>query len=290
MVVNFILGITKTELNLRGFMSSRYITWKEKMHDIIFESTTPQGRAFDIVLIIAIICSSLLLMVESVDKLRAEYGVLMSYGEIFFFTCFSVEYVLRVICSRRRLRYVTSFFGIIDLMAVLPALIGFFFPAANYLISVRIFRLLRLFRILKMFRYVGEARLLLRSLKASGPKITVFLIAVFAIVLIAGTVMYVVEGPENGYASIPESMYWAIVTISTVGYGDISPQTAIGKFLSSVLMILAYGILAVPTGIISYELAQNAKTKESRKCASCGAEHDDTDVFCRQCGNKLKEI
>ncbi len=274
---------------MRGFMSSRYVYWKEKLHDIIFESTSRQGKTFDVVLIVAIICSSLLLMAESVDELQAEYGTLMAYGELFFFICFSVEYVLRVISSRRRLRYVTSFFGIIDLIAVLPVLIGFFFPAANYLISVRIFRLLRLFRILKMFRYVGEATLLLRSLKASWPKITVFLIAVFAIVLIAGTVMYVVEGPENGYSSIPESMYWAIVTISTVGYGDISPQTGIGKFLSGILMILAYGILAVPTGIISYELAQNTKLQVNRKCSNCASEHDNTDVFCRKCGNKLKE-
>ena len=270
-------------------MSKGYVYWKDKLHDIIFESTTPAGKAFDIILIIVIVCSSLLLMAESVEGLQEQYGTAMEYGEIFFFTWFFVEYVLRVICSKRRRRYITSFFGIIDLMAVLPALMGFFLPAANYLISVRIFRLLRLFRILKMFRYVVEARLLLRSLKASGPKITVFLIAVFSIVTIAGTLMYVVEGPENGYSSIPESMYWAIVTVSTVGYGDISPQTEIGKFLASVLMISAYGILAVPTGIISYELAQNAKSSMFETCVKCGTECDNRDRFCRKCGNQLKE-
>lgn len=269
---------------------SSYEKWKENLHDIIFESTTPQGKAFDVALIIAIICSSLLLMAESVPNLNETYGIVMKYGEIFFFACFSVEYVLRVICSKRRLKYVTSFFGIIDLMAVLPALIGFVFPAANYLVSVRIFRLLRLFRIFKMVRYVDESMLLLRSLKASKPKITVFVIAVFSIVTIVGTLMYVVEGPDNGYSSIPESMYWAIVTISTVGYGDISPQTAIGKFIASTLMIVAYGILAVPTGIISYELAQNAKTSRKKTCPNCGAKYDDADEFCRKCGYQLKTV
>lgn len=270
-------------------MRNRDVNWKDKLHDIIFESTTPQGKAFDIILIIAIVCSSLLLMAESVEGLKERYGTAMTYGEIFFFSCFSVEYILRVICSKRRLKYVTSFFGIIDLMAVLPALIGFIFPAANYLIAVRIFRLLRLFRIFKMFRYIDESRLLLRALKASKPKITVFVIAVFSIVTIVGTLMYAVEGPENGYSSIPESMYWAIVTISTVGYGDISPQTGVGKFLASVLMIIAYGILAVPTGIISFELAHNAKSSMSKTCINCGSPYDVTDGFCRKCGNKLKE-
>ena len=270
-------------------MNSRYVNWKEKLHDIIFESTTSQGKAFDIVLIIAIVCSSLLLMAESVQGLHERYESVMVYGELFFFTCFSVEYVLRVICSKRRLRYITSFFGIIDLMAVLPALIGFFLPAANYLITVRIFRLLRLFRIFKMIRYIDESRLLLRSLKSSRPKITVFLIAVFSIVTIVGTLMYAVEGPENGYSSIPESMYWAIVTISTVGYGDISPQTGVGKFLASVLMIIAYSIIAVPTGIISFEIAQNAKASMRKTCLHCGSECDDSDCFCKKCGSKLNE-
>ncbi len=266
-------------------MKKDYRYWKEKLHDVIFESTTMAGKIFDIVLIILIFLSSLFLMAESVEELQIQYGTIMEYGEIFFFTLFLIEYILRVFCSKRRLHYMTSFFGVIDLMAVLPALISFFFPAANYLISVRIFRLLRLFRILKMFRYVGEARLLLRSLKASGPKIIVFLITVFSIVTIAGTLMYVVEGPEHGFSSIPESMYWAIVTVSTVGYGDISPQTSIGKFLASVLMISAYGILAVPTGIISYELAQTAKNGKRKTCPSCGNEYERKDNYCKQCGH-----
>lgn len=271
-------------------MSSRYHDWKEKLHDIIFESKTPEGKAFDVALIIAIICSSLLLMAESVQSLQERYRAAMAYAEMFFFACFSVEYVLRVICSRRRMKYVTSFFGIIDLMAVLPAIIGFIFPAANYLISVRIFRLLRLFRIFKMFRYVGESRLLLRALQASMPKIVVFMIVVFSIVTIAGTLMYVVEGPENGYTSIPESMYWAIITISTVGYGDISPQTGFGKFLASAMMIVAYGIIAVPTGIITYELAHNVNAKKANAtCSNCGMEYDEPDVYCRGCGNKLND-
>jgi len=270
-------------------MRNRDVNWKEKLHDIIFESTTPEGKAFDIVLIIAIICSSLLLMAESVQGLQEKYGTAMAYGEIFFFTCFSVEYVLRVICSKRRMKYVTSFFGIIDLMAVLPALIIFFIPAANYLITIRIFRLLRLFRIFKMIRYIDESRLLLRSLKSSRPKIIVFTIFVFSIVTIVGTLMYAVEGPENGYSSIPESMYWAIVTISTVGYGDISPQTGVGKFLASVLMIIAYSIIAVPTGILSFEMAQNAKSGKRETCMNCGSEYDASDDFCRKCGSKLNE-
>lgn len=269
--------------------SNRSYHWKEKLHDIIFESTTPQGKLFDIVLIIAIICSCLLVMAESIEGLREKYGAIMFYAEWFFVASFSIEYVLRVISSKRRLQYITSFFGVIDLMATLPVLISFFVPAANYLVIVRIFRLLRLFRILKMFRYVGEARFLLKALQASRPKIIVFLVVIFSIITIVGSLMYVIEGPENGFSSIPESMYWAIVTISTVGYGDISPQTGIGKFLASALMIIAYGILAVPTGIISYELAQSAKTTTKKTCTNCGSAYHDTASYCSKCGNKLNE-
>ena len=269
--------------------NNRWYNWKEKLHDIIFESATPSGKLFDIVLIIAIICSCLLVMAESIEGLREKYGTIMSYAEWLFVASFSIEYILRVISSKRRLRYVKSFFGVIDLMATLPVLISFFVPGANYLVIVRIFRLLRLFRVLKMFRYVDEARFLLKALRASGPKVVVFLVVIFSIITIVGALMYVIEGPENGFSSIPESMYWAIVTVSTVGYGDISPQTGIGKFFASALMIVAYGILAVPTGIISYELAQSTKTITKKTCANCGGVYNDTASYCSTCGNKLNE-
>lgn len=264
-------------------------SWKYQLYRIIFESDTPSGKAFDIILIIFILCSSLLVMVESIEILREAYGTIMLVLEWFFISVFTLEYILRVICAKHRLKYVISFFGIVDLLAILPVFISIFVPAANFLIIVRVFRLLRLFRILKMVRYVEESGILLRALLASRPKIIVFIITIFSIISIVGSLMYVIEGPENGFSSIPESMYWAIVTISTVGYGDISPQTSPGKFLASLLMIIAYGILAVPTGIISFELAQEAKRPSNNKiCSNCNTKgHRADSVFCSKCGERL---
>lgn len=263
--------------------------WKDQLYIIIFESDTPNGKAFDIGLIICILCSSLLVMAFSIEILRERYGTIMFFLEWLFIGIFTLEYILRIICARKRLRYITSFFGIVDLLAILPVFISFFIPAANYLVIVRIFRLLRLFRVLKMVRYVEESGILLKALIASKPKIIVFLITIFSIITIVGSLMYVIEGPENGFTSIPESMYWAIVTVSTVGYGDISPQTGIGKLLASLLMIVAYGILAVPTGIISYELAQGAKHSSAKKvCPNCNTKGHGPDAeFCRKCGVRL---
>jgi voltage-gated potassium channel len=263
--------------------------WSSQLYTIIFKSDTKLGKAFDIWLIVFIVSSSLLVMVYSVESIREAYGHYMNILEWVFISAFSAEYILRILCSRGRTRYATSFFGIIDLMAILPAFLKFFIPSTNFLIIVRVFRLLRLFRILKMVRYVEESGVLMRAMAASKPKIVVFLLAIFTIITTVGSLMYVIEGPENGFSSIPESMYWAVVTVSTVGYGDISPHTIFGKFLASILMVVAYGILAVPTGIITYELAQTTKRSEPKQvCPECNFGKLDKDAsFCSKCGTKL---
>lgn len=263
--------------------------WSSRLYTIIFESNTKQGKTFDIWLIVLILSSSLLVMAYSVESIRETYGPYMNVLEWVFIGVFSVEYILRILCSRGRTKYATSFFGIIDLLAILPAFLKIFIPSANFLIIVRVFRLLRLFRILKMVRYVEESGVLMRAMSASKPKIVVFLLAIFTIITTVGSLMYVIEGPENGFTSIPESMYWAVVTVSTVGYGDISPHTVFGKFLASILMVVAYGILAVPTGIITYELAQTSKRSELKQvCPECnhGGLAKDAE-FCSKCGTKL---
>lgn len=262
---------------------------KEKIYDVIFESETPVGKAFDILLILTIIFNSALMIFESVESVRESYGFLITSLGWFFIFIFTIEYLLRVYVAHGRMSYIFSFFGIIDLLAILPAFFVTFLPQARLLVIFRIFRLLRLFSILKMGRYIEESSQLMRALKASRPKITVFLFTILFIIVIVGSMMYVIEGPENGFVSIPESMYWAIVTVSTVGYGDISPQTSIGKFVSGVLMIIGYSIIAVPTGIISNELAHTTKKlvggKQCRQCNWQASSLDDK--FCPKCGKEI---
>ncbi len=270
--------------------------WKTQLYKIIFEADTPEGRAFDVALIFLIIFSCLVVLAESIDGLRKTYGDILVILEWFFAAVFTLEYILRIISVHNKRRYLISFFGIVDLLTILPAFIGLFIPGALNLIVIRILRMLRLFRIFKLGRYVEESGFLLKALRASRPKITVFLFTIFSVVTIVGSLMYLIEGPENGYSNIPESMYWAIVTVSTVGYGDISPQTPIGKAIASALMILAYGILAVPTGIITYELAQASKRPVQRRnsrirtCPRCTSHvHAPEAVYCNKCGEKLPE-
>ncbi|TCK98182.1 voltage-gated potassium channel [Natranaerovirga hydrolytica] len=263
---------------------------KEKLYTIIFETDTPAGKAFDILLIVAILSNTILIIAESVDKILKAYGFwILILGWLFLFI-FAVEYILRIFLSENKKSYIFSFFGIIDLLAILPVFLGFVFPQLRFLVVIRVLRLLRLFSILKMGRYVDESSHLLRALRASRAKITVFLFTIFFIIIIVGSMMYVIEGPENDFDNIPESMYWAIVTVSTVGYGDISPQTPIGKFISSMLMIIGYGILAVPTGIISHELAHTSMINKGkvRTCSNCKKESNtDEDMFCSKCGTPL---
>ncbi|WP_246451842.1 ion transporter [Alkalicella caledoniensis] len=247
------------------------------------------GKAFDILLILTIIFNSALMIFESVESVRESYGFLITSLGWFFIFIFTIEYLLRVYVAHGRMSYIFSFFGIIDLLAILPAFFVTFLPQARLLVIFRIFRLLRLFSILKMGRYIEESSQLMRALKASRAKITVFLFTILFIIVIVGSMMYVIEGPENGFVSIPESMYWAIVTVSTVGYGDISPQTSVGKFVSGVLMIIGYSIIAVPTGIISNELAHTTKNlvggKQCRHCNWQAGSLDDK--FCPKCGKEI---
>ncbi|WNG46455.1 ion transporter [Archangium minus] len=259
------------------------------LHEIIFESDTPAGKAFDVALLWAILLSVLAVMLESVAPIRAQYGAIIRIAEWVFTVLFTLEYVLRLCAVSRPLLYARSFFGLVDLLAVLPSFVSLIFPGAQSLLVVRVLRLLRVFRVLKLVSFLGQAEVLLTALRASRPKITVFLGAVLSTVVIMGSVMYLVEGEANGFDSIPRGMYWAIVTMTTVGFGDITPKTVAGQFIASVLMIMGYGVLAVPTGIVSVELAAASRHGiNPEACPGCGAEGHDVDaVHCKFCGTRL---
>ncbi len=262
---------------------------RAKLYDIIFEADTPAGKAFDVLLLAAIFLSIVTVMLESVESVRAEYRGLLNGLEWFFTLLFTIEYVIRLLSVRHASRYATSFFGVVDLLATAPTYLSLLFPGAQTLLIIRTLRLLRVFRVFKMARYLGEARLLVDALKASRAKITVFLGAVLAVVTILGSVMYLVEGPEHGFTSIPRGMYWAIVTMTTVGYGDIAPETVPGQFIAAFLMILGYGIIAVPTGIVTVEMANASRNRGDRQeCSRCGANAHDADArYCKACGRLL---
>ena len=261
--------------------------WRTLLHEIIFEADTPVGKAFDIVLIWSIIISVMTVVLESVTGFRNAYGKVFYTIEWFFTILFTIEYFLRLISLSRPLRYAISFFGVVDLLAVIPTYLSIFIPGSHYLLSVRILRLLRIFRVLKLTAYLSEAKVLMTALRASRRKISVFLLAVLTIVVIIGSLMYVIEGEKNGFSDIPISIYWAIVTLTTVGYGDISPLTPMGKTLASLVMVIGYGIIAVPTGIVTVEISQAVKKASSstQACPACGAEGHDTDAaYCKYCG------
>ena len=266
-------------------------TLRRRLGDVIFEHDKPPDKLFDIVVLVLIVLSIILVMLESVPWIRESYGGVLRVAEWVFTVLFTVEYTLRIYTARKRLRYVTSFFGVVDLLAILPGYLSLFLLGSQYLIVVRSLRLLRIFRILKLARFLGEASVLRRALSASAPKITVFLGTVVTVVLIVGALMYVVEGAENGFTSIPKSIYWAIVTLTTVGYGDISPQTPLGQTLSAVVMIIGYGIIAVPTGIVTSELSKVDKGEgQKRVCPECGhTKHDEDATHCKFCGTRLEE-
>ena len=260
---------------------------RHRLHEIIFEADTPAGKLFDILLIISIIISVIVVMLDSVAALDLQYGKLFFYLEWFFTLIFTIEYGLRLSCIGRPAKYAKSFYGIVDLLSILPSYISLLLPAGKYLLVIRILRLLRVFRVLKLVQYVGESNFLQRALWASRRKIAVFLLSVFLLMIIFGSVMYIVEGGENGFTSIPRSIYWAIVTMTTVGYGDISPQTSLGQAIASLVMILGYGIIAIPTGIVTAELTfqQHLSTQA---CPECSAEGHDLDAtHCKFCGADL---
>jgi voltage-gated potassium channel len=263
--------------------------WKLRLYLIIFESGTRGGKIFDVCLLIAIGLSVTVVMLESVESIRSAYPVLIHSVEWFFTILFSVEYTARLLCVRRPLRYAWSFYGIIDLFAFLPSYIDLFIPTVGYFMTIRVLRLLRIFRILKLAEFMEESETLLTAFYASRRKIAVFISVVLAVVLIMGTVMYLVEGEKNGFNSIPRGVYWAIVTITTVGYGDITPHTVLGRILACFLMIMGYGIIAVPTGIFSMELLQAAQAKGARTCGNCQTREADREArFCRRCGKPLE--
>lgn len=268
---------------------SRQKSWRLKVHEIIFEADTRAGKVFDVALFTAIFLSVILVLLDSMTELHLQYGFELYLAEWIITTLFTVEYILRLISIGKPLIYARSFFGIVDLLAILPTFFSLLFPGLQSLAVVRVLRVLRVFRVLKLVQYTSEARILLIALKASKRKIIVFLMSVVTIVIIFGSIMYLVEGEENGFSSIPHSIYWAIVTLTTVGYGDITPQTDFGRMLSAVVMILGYAIIAVPTGIVTVELAQTfGKKITTQSCPQCSREgHESDAVFCKYCGSKL---
>jgi voltage-gated potassium channel len=263
--------------------------WRVRLHEIIFEADTPAGKTFDIVLIVSIVLSVGAVSFESVDHIEQSYGALLHKIEWFFTILFTVEYLLRLMCVTRPLAYARSFFGVVDLLAILPTYLSLLVPGSHYLLVIRTLRVLRVFRVLKLAQYLREAQLLMQALSASRRKIAVFLFVVCTLVIIIGALMYVLEGEERGFTSIPRSMYWAIVTLTTVGYGDIAPQTGIGQTLAAVVMILGYSIIAVPTGIVTVELSQaSAHPVSTQACPACSREGHDPDArFCKYCGTRL---
>ncbi len=267
--------------------SWKYI--KNKLHTVIFEADTPFGKLFDIALLIAILLSVGAVMLNSVIPINAKYGKMLYTIEWIFTILFTIEYILRLVSTGQPMKYAKSFFGVIDLVAFLPTYLSAFIPGSELFLVVRVLRVIRIFRVLKLLPYLIEAQLLMKALSASRRKIMVFLLIVLLIVIIMGSFMYVIEGEENGFTSIPRSIYWAIVTLTTVGYGDISPQTILGQILASIIMIFGYGIIAVPTGIVSVEIARKSADKiTTQVCMQCSAEGHDSDAkHCKFCGADL---
>ncbi|MGB0428143.1 MAG: ion transporter [Flavobacteriales bacterium] len=269
--------------------------WKSKWYRIIYKADTPEGRLFDVILLIFILLSVAVVMLESVPSINDTYETELRAIEWVFTIFFTIEYFLRVIIVSKPKAYIFSFYGIIDFLSTIPNYLIVIFGASYYLAVIRVLRLLRVFRILKLVRYIGEANKLKRAFRASWARIWVFILAVFCISIILGTIMYLIEGPENGYTSIPRSFYWAIVTLTTVGFGDISPQTPLGQFIATIIMILGYGIIAIPTGLVSSELTKrkleklDSNTEENQQtCSECLNEtHANEAKFCHSCGEAL---
>jgi len=267
----------------------RQVNFRTRLRDIIFEADTPAGKAFDVVLIACIVLSVLVVMLDSVRPIKESWGSFIYGWEWFFTIIFAVEYVLRLYSIDRPLKYATSFYGIIDLLAILPTPLSLLFPGAQYLLVIRVLRILRIFRVFKLARFITEMNVLFQALRASLRKIAVFLLVLLTLVVIFGSLMYVIEGEEHGFTSIPKSIYWAIVTLTTVGYGDISPGTSLGQALAAVVMISGYSIIAVPTGIFTVEFSKALKKNvTTQACPNCSVEgHKPDAAYCRRCGARL---
>ena len=265
--------------------------WRSKLHEIIYGTHTPAGKFFDIVLLIVILYSVVIVMLESVPRFDDKYHDFLDISEWIVTILFTIEYALRLICIKKPSRYIFSFFGIVDLLSTIPKYLSFFVMGSQYITAFRALRLLRVFRILKLVRFVGESNNLLRALNASRAKIFIFVFFVLIISVLLGTIMYLVEGPEHGFNSIPHSVYWTIVTLTTVGYGDISPQTGVGQFIATFIMIIGYGIIAVPTGIVTVEYSKQKHKSDAVgivSCRTCLAEgHLETANHCYNCGSKI---
>ncbi|MEQ8551219.1 MAG: ion transporter [Cyclobacteriaceae bacterium] len=276
---------------MEGKDFKRFPGLRSKLYTIVFGTETPAGKLFDVVLLWAIVGSILVVTFESVKELNDRFESAFAVFEWVFTILFSIEYLLRIFILKKPLKYVFSFLGIIDFLALVPTYLSLFVTGGAYLVVIRAIRLLRIFRILKLSRYLSEAQMLGNALVASKYKLFVFIGTVLSVVLIVGTLMYVIEGAENGFTSIPRSIYWCIVTITTVGYGDIAPHTILGQILASVLMLMGYAIIAVPTGIVTGELVRENTRKAAiklRSCHSCDTEIDDPKAkYCQECGNKL---
>ena len=277
--------------------------WKEKLHEIIYEADTPAGKLFDIILLLLIITSIILVMLESVEEFAAKYIDFLNAAEWVITILFTIEYVARITVVSQPKKYIFSFYGVVDLLSTIPKYLSFFILGSHSLIAFRALRLMRVFRILKLARYVGESNNLIKALRASRAKIAVFVFFVLIVCVILGAVMYIVEsGQDSGFTSIPRSVYWAIVTLTTVGYGDIAPATALGQLISSIIMIIGYGVIAIPTGIVSVEYSKNYKENtqtikkptvkqirtNTQTCSNClETDHDNDANFCKTCGNNL---
>jgi voltage-gated potassium channel len=272
--------------------------WKTKLHDIIYEADTPAGKIFDLGLFITIVVSILLVMLESVNSIDLKYHTILNFLEWVITILFTIEYIARIIVVKKPINYIFSFYGMVDFLSTIPKYISLIVGGVHALAALRALRLLRIFRILKLARFLGASNTLVNAIKSSRAKISVFLFAVIIVAIILGTIMYLVEGEKNGFSNIPKSVYWCIVTLTTVGFGDIAPQTPLGQFIASIVMILGYGIIAVPTGIVSAEYTAQNKSEippkkdkvhlNTQSCSNCSAEnHKDSAQFCYNCGHNL---
>jgi voltage-gated potassium channel len=266
-------------------------TRKEKTWEIIFESDTFYGRLFDEILLVLILISIVVVMLESMESIRLKWGVLLRQAEWFFTFVFTLEYIIRILVSPKPQKYIFSFLGIVDFLAIIPTYIALTFPEAQTFIVIRSIRLLRIYRILKLYRFIRAGHLLILAILSSLRKISIFMLFILVLVILLGSIMYVVEGGQNGFYSIPLSIYWAVITLTTVGYGDIVPVTALGKFIATFIMLLGYSIIAIPTGIVSIEMTRSVSRKDDQNkfCEHCNELNHSVDAsFCRVCGGTLR--
>lgn len=263
--------------------------WRHKLHEVIFEADTPAGKLFDVLLLVFILLSLGVVMIDSVEPIHNEYKEQLYLAEWIFTIIFTIEYVLRILSVKKPFKYIFSFYGVIDLVSILPTYVGIYYGGqVNFLRVLRSLRFLRLFKVLKLNQFTEEAGNMARALNESKTKISVFIFTVLCLCMILGSLMYIVEGKENGFTSIPRSIYWSIVTLTTVGFGDISPVTPLGQFIASVIMILGYGIIAVPTGIVTAGIIKKESSSNTQVCRSCNREgHSDDAIYCKYCGDKL---